>query len=77
MTVSCCLVSDSGSQFGGPQVIQDWPGENSTSQDFHGNTTDKVSTTMLYDIDGCRWGCQIQNKEQRYEWFKLGLDPFA
>ena len=30
---------------------------------------------MLYDIDGCRWGCQIQNKEQRYEWFKLGLDP--
>ena len=30
---------------------------------------------MTYDIDGYRWGYEIKYNENRYEWFKLGLDP--
>ena len=40
-------------------------------------TSEKVPTELVYDGSGSgmRWGFQIKDREQRHQWFKLGLDP--
>jgi hypothetical protein len=34
-----------------------------------------VPTELTYDEDGRRWGFQINEDEERHQWFKLDLDP--
>lgn len=52
-------------------IIQ-WP---DASDSLEGVTNDKVPTELAYDGKGCKWGFQIPEGCQRYQWFKLELDP--
>ena len=54
-------------------TITQWP--DATSQGLEGISSDKVPTEIHYTEDGYRWGFQISDEEQRYQWFKLDLDP--
>ena len=54
-------------------TITQWP--DATSQGLEGISSDKVPTEIHYTEDGYRWGFQINDEEQRYQWFKLDLDP--
>ncbi|ERF69695.1 hypothetical protein EPUS_03687 [Endocarpon pusillum Z07020] len=53
-------------------VIQ-WP---DGTDALEGVTNDKVPTELAYDDNaGCKWGFEIPEGKQRYQWFKLELDP--
>ncbi|MCJ1473626.1 hypothetical protein MMC13_002277, partial [Lambiella insularis] len=54
-------------------AVTQWP--DSTSQGLEGISSDKVPTELHYTGDSYRWGFQIGDEEQRYQWFKLDLDP--
>jgi molecular chaperone DnaK (HSP70) len=52
-------------------IIQ-WP---DGSDDLEGGTNEKVPTELSYDGDECKWGFEVPEGQQRYQWFKLQLDP--
>ncbi|MCJ1392989.1 hypothetical protein MMC18_005861 [Xylographa bjoerkii] len=53
--------------------ITQWP--DSTSQGLEGISSDKVPTELRYGGNSYQWGFQIGDEEQRYQWFKVDLDP--
>jgi molecular chaperone DnaK (HSP70) len=53
-------------------TIVQWP---DGSDGLEGVTNDKVPTEICYDGKKCNWGFEILEGQQRYQWFKLELDP--
>lgn len=49
-------------------IVDRWPG-------VAGMTIAKVPTEICYDQDGIKWGFQIPDSQNRYQCFKLGLEP--
>ncbi|KIW19845.1 hypothetical protein PV08_00420 [Exophiala spinifera] len=52
-------------------IIVEWP----NAEGEGGCTSDKVPTELAFSGDCPKWGFQIDEDEQRYQWFKLGIDP--
>jgi molecular chaperone DnaK (HSP70) len=44
---------------------------------LEGKTSDKVPTELRYEGSACKWGFQIRPNDERFQWFKLDLDPFV
>lgn len=55
-----------------PDIVNKWPRRNDL---LGGLKKDKVPTELLYRSGETIWGPQIQDFEQRHQWFKLGLCP--
>ncbi|KEF59826.1 uncharacterized protein A1O9_04674 [Exophiala aquamarina CBS 119918] len=53
-------------------TIVQWP---NTEGSLEGQTSEKAPTELCFSDGTVRWGFQIPEDEQRYQWFKLGLDP--
>jgi Hsp70 protein len=69
------FLSETDIDFSKPDVqttIIQWP---SGSDDLEGVTNEKVPTELCYDGGECKWGFEVPDGQQRYQWFKLELDP--
>ena len=53
-------------------TIKQWPDTTGVEESV---TSEKVPTELLYEDGEVRWGFQIPEREDRYQWFKLELDP--
>lgn len=57
-------------------IIQEWPDKAGRGLGF---TRESVPSTLKYLKEGrsqtLKWGYQIEDTEERHEWFKLDLDP--
>lgn len=49
-----------------------WP---NTEGSLEGQSSEKAPTELSFSGGTVRWGFQIPEDDQRYQWFKLGLDP--
>jgi Hsp70 protein len=72
---SSCSWSGKGANTSKPETqttIVQWPDGGDA---LEGATNDKVPTELCYNGSECKWGFEIPEGRQRYQWFKLELDP--
>lgn len=53
-------------------AIVQWP---DTEGSLEGYTSEKVPTELSYVSGARKWGFEIEEGDDRHQWFKLGLDP--